>query len=230
MICYFSISEMLKIFKKHQILNKIKNVTLRNLHLIVALFLLTYTLLPVLSPILFKLGLEKPGWWIQTLYRLFCHQRPERSFFLFGEQLSYSLEELSQNGYKPRLMGYTFVGNEQLGYKIAFCSRDLFLYGAMSFSGLFVSFYKKEIHIKWWVLLLLVVPMVLDGGTQLVAELLYFSDTNILTLAEPFYLSNNLNRSITGSLFGAGMGIFIHSELKRAVQDELIQKEASQLV
>jgi uncharacterized membrane protein len=204
-----------------EFIKKISNWALENLHLLVALFLLIYTIIPILSPILFELGLDRYGWWIQTIYRMFCHQRPERSFFLFGEKISYSLQELKQAGYTPELIGYTFIGNNQLGYKIAFCSRDLFIYGSMALSGLFVYFYKKPIKIKWWIYPFLILPMIIDGTTQFIAELIFLSNEMDTNLAKPFYLSNNLTRSITGLLFGVGIGILVHSQLKKAVKEEI---------
>ncbi|MGB9593691.1 MAG: DUF2085 domain-containing protein, partial [Anaerolineae bacterium] len=48
-----------------------------------------YAGLPVLSPYLKARGLEFAGQLIFVAYRVACHQRPERSFFLFGHQMAY---------------------------------------------------------------------------------------------------------------------------------------------
>ncbi|GAB4415104.1 MAG: hypothetical protein Kow00123_28110 [Anaerolineales bacterium] len=48
-----------------------------------------YAGLPVLSPYLKARGLELAGQLIFVAYRVACHQRPERSFFLFGYQMAY---------------------------------------------------------------------------------------------------------------------------------------------
>ena len=45
--------------------------------------------LPVLAPFLQSRGLQAPAQLIYLAYRATCHQRPERSFFLFGEQMAY---------------------------------------------------------------------------------------------------------------------------------------------
>jgi uncharacterized membrane protein len=203
-----------------ELFKKIFNTVINNLHIVIAAFLLLYTIIPVLSPILFKVGLDRYGWWIQTVYRLFCHQRPERSIFLFGDKLTYSLEELNANGYNSQLLGYRFIGNSHIGYKIAFCTRDLFIYSTMALSGFLVAALKKQIKLKWWVFVLLIIPMILDGSIQFISEFLYLTqESTSITLAEPFYLSNNLTRAITGSLFGLGVGLLIHSELKKAVKE-----------
>ncbi len=48
-----------------------------------------YAGLPVLSPFLKSRGFEFAGQLIFVAYRVACHQRPERSFFLFGQQMAY---------------------------------------------------------------------------------------------------------------------------------------------
>jgi len=48
-----------------------------------------YAGLPVLSPYLKARGLEFAGQLIFVAYRVACHQRPERSFFLFGYPMAY---------------------------------------------------------------------------------------------------------------------------------------------
>ncbi|MDH7488420.1 MAG: DUF2085 domain-containing protein [Anaerolineae bacterium] len=48
-----------------------------------------YAGLPILSPYLKARGLELAGQLIFVAYRVACHQRPERSFFLFGHQMAY---------------------------------------------------------------------------------------------------------------------------------------------
>lgn len=202
--------------------NKIFGAFINNLHWFVAIFLLIYTIIPILSPVFFYLGLNRYGWWIQTIYKFLCHQRPERSIFLFGSKFTYSIEELNTYGYKEIILGYVFAGNNDLGYKIAFCARCTFLYGSMAISGLVVCIMKKIVSVKWWVLILTTFPMFIDGTLQFVSELLFLTQRQTsLDLAEPFYLSNNLTRAVTGMIFGIGMGTFIISELKAAVANEI---------
>ena len=204
-----SIPEIRKLFKK------MFSWCINNSHWILTIFITLYTIVPILSPIFLKLGLERPGWWIQTIYRVFCHQRPERSVFLFGSKFTYSYKELIDNGYWVSFFGYPFVGNETIGYKIAFCSRDLFLYGALSISGIFVSIFPKKVDTPWWISILLISPMLLDGTIQFLSELAFITQNSLgIELAKPFYLSNNLTRAITGGLFGIGVGLFIFSQIK----------------
>lgn len=176
--------------------------------------------MPLLSPVLMHFGKNRPAWWIQTVYHFLCHQRPERSLFFFGERLTYTVQELENLGYNVGLIGYTFVGNEEIGYKVAFCVRDTFIYSTMAVTGIIVSALNKTVTVKWWWAVILSIPMALDGGIQFISEFLYLSQESFgLSLENPFYLSNNLNRAITGALFGIGVGLFIFSELKKATQE-----------
>lgn len=200
-------------------MKKLIRTIAQNLHWILAIFTVIYFILPILSPIFFKLGFPRLGWYIQTGYRFLCHQRAERSIFLFGPKLSYSLAELRMHGYKGMFFGYPFIGNEDIGYKMAFCSRDLFMYFATAVTAFFICITKKRIRVAWWVLVLLLTPMMIDGTIQLISEVTFLSHTGVLgSLDSPYYLSNNLVRAITGLLFGTGTGLFLFSELKAAIK------------
>ena len=61
------------------------------------MFLIIYGLwvfTPWLAPIFMKLGWTSAGDAVYFIYSFFCHQLPERSFFLFGEKQMYSLAEI----------------------------------------------------------------------------------------------------------------------------------------
>lgn len=194
---------------------------LQNIHWITLSLIFVYAALPILSPILLKLDLKRYGWWIQTVYRFFCHQRAERSLFLFGEKLSYSFDELHGYGYGSTMLGYPFIGNEQLGYKIAYCTRDTFMYSLMTIVGFIISIIRREIKVKWWIIVGLILPMTIDGIIQFFSEATFLVQDKIgITLEKPFYLSNNLTRAVTGALFGIGIGLFVFSELKSAAKEE----------
>jgi hypothetical protein len=60
-------------------------------------FLIVYGLwvfAPFLAPIFMQLGWTGAGKAIYFIYSFFCHQLPERSYFLFGEKSMYSLSEI----------------------------------------------------------------------------------------------------------------------------------------
>ena len=97
-----------------------------------------HVVLPSLPPALMSAGYTSAARLIYTAFRPLCHQLPERSFFLFGPQLTYTLEELQ------RLVGpdvpLRYVGSADVGYKLAVCQRDIAMYLAVLLAGLvFVS-------------------------------------------------------------------------------------------
>ncbi|MCS7248947.1 MAG: glutaredoxin family protein [Anaerolineales bacterium] len=169
-----------------------------------------YVSLPFLAPVLMKVHLEPPARLIYGLYSVVCHQLAYRSFFLFGEQLVYPREAAGLEGLKSYsqatglpegssaetiLRARQFVGNEQVGYKVALCQRDVAIYlGILSF-GLLFLFYRKIRSIPWflWVLFGLV-PIGLDGVTQIISQ----PPLSLL----PFRESTPYLRVLTGFGFG----------------------------
>ena len=71
-------------------------------------FLIVYGLwvfTPFLAPFFMHTGWSSAGKAVYFIYSFFCHQLPERSFFLFGEKGMYSLAEIQmavyQRGWSP---------------------------------------------------------------------------------------------------------------------------------
>lgn len=152
-----------------------------------------YVLLPmVVAPTLMKVGLTGPGRIIYTIYSPMCHQMASRSFFLYGEQYAYP-RQLAGAGLTP-LEAYTddlaefadaspdnwaafflaarrFVGNEQMGYKMALCERDIAIYGFVLIGGLVYGLLRRRLAIRPLPFLLFVLigmgPIALDGFSQL---------------------------------------------------------------
>lgn len=152
----------------------------------VNLFMGLYVGLPFLAPILHHLGHAGPANVIHTLFRPFCHQRPERSFFLFGERAFYPYDELARllgtEGVPPR-----YVGAPGIGFKVAICERDVAIYGMMLLAGLAFHLVRRRLtplRIRQFVLL--TVPMAVDGLGQLLG----------------LWVSSPWSRLVTGSLFG----------------------------
>jgi uncharacterized membrane protein len=164
-----------------------------------------YVGLPFLAPILMQLGAERAASVIYTVYGPLCHQLPQRSWFLFGPQLSYRLPELME------LVGEgvsgpwasDFVGNEALGYKVAFCQRDAAIYGAIFLFGMVYGLLRRRWEVRplpWWAYILLgIVPMGLDGGYQFLSYALPLVFPGVSL--KP-YETTPLMRLITGTLFG----------------------------
>lgn len=164
-----------------------------------------YVGLPVLAPVLMYLGAEDLGMIIHRLYRPLCHQLPQRSFFLFGPRLVYTLPELLERVGASEMANQwsgQFVGNETVGYKIAFCQRDLAIYGAILVAGLAYALLRRWRPVPplpGWAYLLGLLPMALDGGYQLLsnAAVVLWPDWPLGA-----YESPPLMRVVTGALFG----------------------------
>ncbi len=74
------------------------------------IFIVIYGLwvfIPFLGPVFMKIGWTGAGKGIYFIYSFFCHQLPERSFFLFGQKTMYSLGEIQaawQNTVDPMIL------------------------------------------------------------------------------------------------------------------------------
>lgn len=135
--------------------------------ILIVLFL--YSFLPILAPIIDKLGFSFLSGSIYNVYFFFCHQKASHSFHIFDLQFAY-------------------------------CARDTFIWSAIFFMALLKYLFNyKMIKIRWVILLCL--PLIIDGGTQLMSLML-----NALIQTPNFYESTNLLRAVTGTLFGIGLG------------------------
>lgn len=190
-----------------------------------AAFLLIYGLwvwTPFLAPVFMRLGWDGAGRAIYLIYSFFCHQLPERSFFLFGEKAMYSLAEIQaawQDTINPFILRQ-FVGNDTIGWKVAWSDRMVAFYASVwIFAAAWYPFRRKARPLTWWAFTLLLLPMALDGGTHMLSDLAGigrgFRDTNewlaALTnhvLPAAFYAGdalgsfNSLMRLATGLLAG----------------------------
>ncbi|MGH2523159.1 MAG: DUF2085 domain-containing protein [Anaerolineales bacterium] len=173
--------------------------------LVFNLFILIFVGLPFLAPTLMKAGLITPA---AILYRMYgpplCHQLAYRSWFLFGERPSYSRGVFEQyTGINPAdfWAARDFTGNPEMGYKVAYCERDIAIYGAILLGGLiyslpFVRQRLKPLHWLAWVLVGLL-PIALDGFSQLFSQM-GIPPFNLI----PFRESTPFLRTLTGGLFG----------------------------
>ncbi|MGC9397875.1 MAG: DUF2085 domain-containing protein [Anaerolineae bacterium] len=164
------------------------------------LALLLYVGLPFLAPTLLVAGYENAANALYGAYNHVCHQYPIRSWFLFGAQAAYRPGEalLPEVYHKaPR-----FLGSPTLGYKVAFCQRDVAIYGSMVLGGLIFGVLRKRRHLPslpvWAYLVFGLLPMGLDGGYQLLSQLAAMVKPGLL----PVYESGPIARTITGALFG----------------------------
>jgi uncharacterized membrane protein len=173
---------------------------------VVNLLVFMYVGLPFAAPVLMEAGATAPAQVIYHIYSPLCHQLAFRSFFLFGPQIAYpraiagtgmvSYEAATGLDSNDLWAARAFVGNPQVGYKVAFCERDVAIYGGMLMAGLLFGLVRKwlpPLPITLW-FILGILPIAIDGGSQFlsVLPLLHF----------PFRESTPLLRVLTGSLFG----------------------------
>jgi uncharacterized membrane protein len=184
-----------------------------------------YVGLPFLAPLLMQWGVELPARVIYTVYSFLCHQLPERSYFLFGPNVSYSLPEIQsawQETSNPMILRQ-FIGSPEMGWKVAWSDRMVSMFTSILFFAWLWWLLRQQVRqLHWAGLVLLALPMAVDGTTHLVSDLfgLYqgFRYTNewlapLTNYAFPvtFYTGdawgsfNAWLRLITGGLFGLGI-------------------------
>jgi len=87
-------------------------------------------------------------------------------------------------------------------FQYAWCVRDTFIWLNILVAAVITKKYKIK-GLKWYWLIPFLVPIALDGGIQTIATILGIFNS------EPTYISTNLTRMITGSIFGIGFGFWI---------------------
>jgi uncharacterized membrane protein len=165
--------------------------------------------LPFLAPVLEKMNANLPARIIYKIYSPLCHQLAYRSWFLFGEQPAYprslaglnnelSFEQVTGLDSHDVLAARVFIGNKTLGYKVAFCERDVAIYGGILFMGLLFAVTGRRLRsLPWYIWIIFgMIPMGIDGVSQLPSLIA----THIAWL--PIRESTPLLRTITGLLFG----------------------------
>lgn len=134
--------------------------------------------LPVAAPALLAAGWHGPALLIYTLYQTACHQWPGRSYFLFGPQLVYGMDELQASGVG---MAREFLGTAAMGFKMAYCERNFAIYTTVLLAGLLYAILRRRARpLPWPVLVLCLLPISLDGFSQLFG--LYESTWELRTL------------------------------------------------
>jgi uncharacterized membrane protein len=218
-----------------------------------------YVALPILAPVLMNVGATGPARVIYTMYSPMCHQMASRSFFLFGEQAAYprelagtelnSLESYTStipefagvednNWAEFFLAARKFVGNEQLGFKMALCERDIAIYGFVLIGGLLYGLVRRRWAIRPLPLILFLIigmgPIGLDGFSQLFG---YYATPlsggaaagfqAFLGSIFPLRESTPFLRSFTGALFGFMLVWLAYPHLDQSMgstEDELARK------
>ena len=200
----------------------------RHYMLIFNLTVFAYLGLAFLAPTLMQVGAPRAANLLYKAYGLVCHQLAYRSFFLFGEQLYYPREAAGLSGVmtfseatgleesnaaQAIFAARNFVGDEQIGYKIALCQRDVAIYGGILIFGLLFSLSGMRLKsIPWYVWLpLAIIPIGLDGFSQLLSQ----PPLGFL----PYRESTPFLRLLTGFLFGFATAWFGYPMVEESMAD-----------
>jgi uncharacterized membrane protein len=195
------------------------------------LFLILYVGIPFTAPIFKKVGWNGPADVVYKIYSPLCHQWAFRSFFLFGEQAYYphaaakmasvlTFEQVSgitdQND-PARLQARLFEGNPVVGYKIAFCERDVAIWGAMALFGILYAATGRRLPKMHWIIWILIglVPIGLDGFSQLFSQI----PSTFIQSFLPYRESTPFLRVLTGFLFGFSTAWFMFPLIEETMVD-----------
>src|SRR6266545_8083809 len=205
--------------------------------------------LPWLAPMMMHLGWTSAAKAIYFIYSFQCHQLPERSFFLFGRQAMYLLTEIQvawQQTNDPFILRQ-FIGTPEMGWKVAWSDRMVSMYTSILLAGLLYGLVRKQTKpASLGNFAILLLPMVIDGGTHTISDLAGigqgFRDTNLwlqiltnnafpITFYQGDALSsfNSWMRLITGMLFGIALVAFAFPYLNDAFADIVRRSEATLL-
>ena len=201
-----------------------------------------YVTLPFLAPVFMALGWDGAGRVIYFIYSFLCHQLPQRSYFLFGQHFTYPLAQIRQEAgiADPNnlLALRRFIGNPEMGWKVAWSDRMISLFTSIPlFALLWYPLRRRIKALPWWGFVLLILPMALDGTTHFIGDLSGigqgFRDTNLWLAAltknvfsPTFYAGdawgsfNSIMRLLTGALFGLGIVWFGFPYLKQSLSGE----------
>lgn len=197
-----------------------------------------YVSLPWLAPVLMNLGVSwstLTGKAIYLIYSTQCHQLPERSYFLFGPKVMYSLAEVQAawvNTNNPAILRQ-FIGNDAMGWKVAWSDRMVSIYTGLLVAGCLFALVRRWLRpLPGWGFVAFILPMAIDGGTHLVSDIAGigngFRDSNawlaaltgnILPVA--FYAGDALGsfnswmRLVTGIPFAIGCVWLTYPQLER---------------
>lgn len=190
------------------------------------ILVLVYVGLPFLAPVLMEVGATGPAKLIYKGYGVVCHQLAFRSWFLFGKQVVYPRSAAGLNNLIPfsEATGISdqdlysarqYLGDKTVGFKVALCERDTAIYLAILLFGVLYAVTGRKISGLHWIIWIVVgiVPIGLDGGTQLISQ----PPLSLL----PYRESTPLLRALTGALFGITTSWFGYPYVEESMRESL---------
>ncbi len=204
-----------------------------------------YALTPWLAPVLMQTGHPRAAGLVYLFYSTQCHQLPERSYFLFGQKPSYSLSEVQaafQDTNNPAILRQ-FIGNPQMGWKVAWSDRMVSMYTAIFVAGLLFALVRRRLKpLSVMGFGLLVLPLIADGASHALSDLAGigggFRDGNAWLAALTgnvfpawFYAGDTLGsfnssmRLITGVLFGVACVWLAYPYIEQSMSEMRVRLE-----
>lgn len=181
-----------------------------------------FLMLALLAPALMSEGYTEAGQRVYGFLAPHDHQLPQRSYFLFGQNglvQSYSLAQVLDWGADPNNLR-TFVGNPEIGFKMGLNHRMTAIFVGIVLGGLIWIFAGGRPQLGWGWLLVMALPLLIDGFSHRSSELTGsgFREANLWAVSltggafSPEFYSgstigtlNWLLRTVTGFLFGLGL-------------------------
>jgi uncharacterized membrane protein len=160
--------------------------------------MLIWNILIFAAPLLASEGNAGAASAIYKGFSPFCHQQAERSLCLIQSASgSQSIGDCVIAGPTTILNRYTSTDARGTAYEFGVCARDVAIYLAMLLGGIAYPFVQKKIDEDntppIWIFVLALIPIAIDGGTQLIG------------LRE----STNTLRLITGAIAGFAVPFFL---------------------
>lgn len=183
-----------------------------------------------LAPAFMASGQPETG---RAIYRFLAphnHQLPQRSYFLFsqaGSVQTYPIEQLLTQGANPNSME-TFLGNPEIGYKMALNHRMTAIFVGILAGGIAWGLARGRPRLSLIWFLVMTFPLLLDAFSHITSESsgqgFRASNDWAVTLTgglfpATFYTSatigslNWLLRTLTGLVFGLGLAWFLYTYL-----------------